>query len=274
LSCFVFITLFFSASTSKLITYILPAIPFAAVLMGGYFDTLIRRDNTALFPKAGVWVLGILIAIAFVGGVTVGAKELVRIEALSPVLVVAPCVALLIWLAGLVWAARLKSVWKTALVTIGGLTLLWLGALQIVIAIAPNHTQKVLLQYIEPGLQQGGEIVLYGDLTQSVSFYTRSRVRIIDGAGEISHGASLLGKTDQEYWFPENDAAVKQILNQNKPVYVMTGDHHASQELIKKFNLDATELIWNKRRSIIGNAAAARITPRYGALRPKAANNQ
>jgi hypothetical protein len=123
-------------------------------------------------------------------------------------------------------------------------------------------------------LKQGGEIVLYNDLTQSVGFYTRNRVRIIDGAGEISHGASLLSKTDQAYWFPTDDDAVKKILDQNKPVYVMTGDHQKSQKIIKKFNLNATEIIWNKRRSIIGNAAAARITPPYGPLRPKAANNQ
>jgi 4-amino-4-deoxy-L-arabinose transferase-like glycosyltransferase len=274
LSCFIFITLFFSSSTSKLITYILPAIPFAAVLMGGYLDTLIRRDKTALFPRAGIWVLGVLIAIVMIAGTFVGGKELVKREAVSGYLVIAPALALLIWLIGLIWAARLQSVWKTALVTIGGFTLLWISALQIVIAIAPNHTQKVLLQYIEPGLKQGGEIVLYKDITQSVSFYTRSRVRIINGAGEISHGASLLSKTDQAYWFPTDDDAVKKILDQNKPVYVMTGDHRKSQKLIKEYNLNATELIWNKRRSIIGNAAAARITPPYGALRPKALNNQ
>jgi len=274
LSCFVFITLFFSASTSKLITYILPAIPFAAVLMAGYLDTLIRRGNTKLFPRAGVWILGILIAIVIIAGTTIGAKELVKREALSGYLVIAPCIALLIWLAGLIWAARLKSVWKTALVTIGGFTLLWIGAFQIVIAITPNHTQKVLLQYIEPGLKQGGEIVLYNDLTQSVSFYTRSRVRIINGAGEISPGASLLSKADQAYWFPNDDAIVKKILNENKPVYVMTKDHRTSQEVIKQYNLNAQEIIWNKRRSIIGNAAAARITPPYGALHPKALNNQ
>lgn len=161
-----------------------------------------------------------------------------------------------------------------ALVTIGGFTLLWLGALQIIIAIAPNHSTKVLLQYIEPGLQRGGEIILYDDLTQSAGFYTRNRVRIISGVGEIEHGASLLSKADRYYWFPEDKASVKEILNQDKPIYVMTDDHQESQEIIKKFNLDATELIWNKHRSIIGNAAAARITPPHGALLPKAANNQ
>lgn len=274
LSCFIFITLFFSSSTSKLITYILPAIPFAAVLMGGYLDTLIRRDKTALFPRAGVWILGVLIAIVMIAGAVVGGKELVKHEDVSQYLVVAPALALLIWLAGLIWAARLKSVWKTALVTIGGFTLMWIGGLQIVIAIAPNHTQKVLLQYIEPGLKQGGEIALYNDFTQSVGFYTRSRVRIINGAGEISHGASLLSKADQAYWFPTDDAIVKKILSQNKPVYIMTGDHQNAQRIIKEFNLNAQEIIWNKRRSIIGNAAAARITPPFGALRPNALNNQ
>jgi len=269
-----FITLFFSTSTSKLITYILPALPVMAVLMGGYLDTLIRRNKAELFPRAGVWILGILIAIAIVGGATFGAEELVHTEAVSRYLIIAPCLALLIWLAGLIWSARLKSVWKMALVTIGGFTLLWLGALQIIIAVAPNHSPKVLLQYIEPGLKQGGKIVLYDDLTQSVGFYTRSRVRIINGVGEIEHGASLLSKADQDYWFPNDKAIVKQILNQDKPVYVMTDDHKKSQEIIKEFNLNATEIIWNKRRSIIGNAAAARITPPHGALLPDAANNQ
>ena len=274
LSCFLFITLFFSASTSKLITYILPAVPFMAVLMGGYFDTLIRRNNSVLFPRAGVWILGILIVVVIGGAATFGAKELVRIEDLSPYLIVPPCLALLIWLAGLIWAARLKSVWKTALVTIGGFTLFWLAGLQILIAVAPNHTQKVLLQHIEPGLKQGGEIVQFGGLTQSVGFYTKSRVRIINGTGEINHGANLLSKADQAYWFPSDDAAVKRILNQNKPVYVMTRDHEEAQRIIKKYNLDAKEIIWNKRRAIIGNAAALRITPPFGAFKPNAANNQ
>ena len=47
------VTLFFSASTSKLPQYVLPALPAAAVLIGAYFDACLRRGRGAF--SAALW---------------------------------------------------------------------------------------------------------------------------------------------------------------------------------------------------------------------------
>jgi hypothetical protein len=268
LSNSIFITLFFSASSSKLITYILPALPFLAVLMGGYLDTLLRREKTVAFPQLAAWLLGIILSILLIAGIIIAPKELVHREHLSAMLIIAPCAALTLWIIGLIWAARLKSVWKISLVTIGGFTLLWIGVLPIIRAVAPNHSQKMLLEYISPGLSHNGEIMLYQNLSQSVCFYTRRRVRIIDDQDEISFGASLLSKTERDYWFPKNESVLRKALQHHTPVYAVVTDHATAQRLTKELKPDAVEIIWNKRRSLIGNPAAAKLTPPRGALRP------
>jgi len=267
LSNSIFITLFFSASSSKLITYILPVLPFLAVLMGGYFDTLLRREKAVLFPRISAWLLGIILSVMLIACAIIVPKELVHREDVSALFAIAPCTALALWIIGLIWAARLKSIGKISLVTIGGFTLLWISVLPVISAVAPHHSPKMLLEYIAPGLSNGGEIMLYQNLSQSVSFYTRRRVRIIADRNEISFGASLLGKAEREYWFPENKSVLRKELQRKTPVYVMV-DHEKALNLVNELKPLAVEIIWNDRRSIIGNPAAAKLTPPQKSLHP------
>jgi hypothetical protein len=268
LSNSIFITLFFSASSSKLITYILPVLPFLAVLIGGYIDTLLRRENALIFPRLATWLLGIILSIALIAAAAFAPKALAPYENTPLLLIIAPCTALLLWIIGLIWAARLKSIWKISLVTISGFTLFWMSALPIICAVAPYHTQKMLLEYIAPGLSRGGEIILYKNLSQSVCFYTRRRVRIIHDRNEISFGASLLNKPEKTYWFPEDQSVLRKELQRKTPVYAMVDDHEKAIKIVNELKPLAVEIIWNKRRAIIGNPAAAKLTPPRSTLRP------
>ena len=106
LVAFAFGMLFFSASKSKLITYILPVVPPLAILLAAYFDRIWSA------PKLGTFVrvcAGIFAALLIVGGAVAAVVAPARLDPLgaSEGVSHAAAIALILW--GLALAA---AIWK------------------------------------------------------------------------------------------------------------------------------------------------------------------
>lgn len=267
------ILLFFSGSTSKLIPYILPIFPPMALLMGIYFDRLIERAGQvpSKFFSIGGWLLTALLGILAVGMFIVAPKYLLKLEGLGSGWAIAEGILLLVWTIAMIAAMRKRNPALIAAATAGGFTLFFAGTMPVVSAAAPNHQVKVLLQYIQPGMDAGGDIIMVGDLTQSVTFYTRRRTRVTGNGGEIRFGASLLPEAEQKKWFlDERDgAALYRAMQSPMPVYCLFASHEKALKILPRMPAGTQEIFWNKRRSIVGNSAAARLTPPRGGLLEK-----
>ncbi|MBV9470051.1 MAG: hypothetical protein JOZ57_12500, partial [Abitibacteriaceae bacterium] len=258
----IFIVFFFSGSTSKLLTYVLPAVPFCALLFAAYFDWLWRHQQEAwqkpLF--SGVTLLSLILGIAGVVCLSIGPKKLYQIEKLSPAIAVVGGIFLLLWTVALIVSAQRRHLPGTLAVVGGGMALLTTGMMPVIAAMAPNHYCKSLLEYIRPGLKPETKIVMYDSYAQSVNFYTGKRI-IVKELGELKFGAENMLPADQKVWFLNDMQDLHRLLLSPQPVYCFARDHEGAQEYIKAFGGDVQEIIWNKRRSILGNRAALALTP-------------
>jgi 4-amino-4-deoxy-L-arabinose transferase-like glycosyltransferase len=74
-----FVTLFFTGSSSKLVTYILPVLPLMSVALAGYFEMVLQRGadwNRVL--KGGAYTLAGLVVVLGIATWTAGGKALVK----------------------------------------------------------------------------------------------------------------------------------------------------------------------------------------------------
>ena len=271
----IFITAFFSASSSKLLTYVLPVLPLLAVLLAAYFNFLFERkaqNVERVWPRAlsgGALVLALFLVLIVVVGATVGASKLHSIEALPAFYVVPLCIACALWTASLIWVTLQRQLGWLMVAISGGFSAFLLGALLIVNAAAPNHLPQSLIAYIEPGLRAGGKIATWNSYTQSVGFYAEQRLRtFVDSedtdAGELVEiplSQQNMSAEEQNFWLPVGIEGLKEFMAQNKPAYCLMKDHRSALQVLAQLNDGSQEIIWNKRRSLIGNRAAVAITP-------------
>ena len=266
-----FILGFFSASSSKLVTYILPIFPLIAVLMGAYLDWLFRHPQRIWrgWFRGGAWALSALIGVVAVAAVIVGPRALLKAEALPKSYVLLLGALLLGW-ALLLGLATMRRHYAGLIGAVaGGVAAFMMALLPLISAAAPNHIVRPLVDYIRPGLQAGGELAMFETLSQSSGYYAGARVPMIRRHEDIVMGelSELPLKTQNfspaegERWIPVGFAALKRHMARAQPFYFLITDHNAAAEIMSNLGPGAQEIIWNKRRSIIGNAAAAAITP-------------
>ncbi len=263
------ILLFFSASSSKLIPYILPIFPPMAILMGIYFDRLIaqtERASSKVFIGGG-WLLAVLLGASALA-MFFAAPKYLQSEGLGRGWAIAEGALFLAWAIAMAVTMQKRQPAQIVAAAAGGLALFFVGTLPLISAAAPNRQVASLLQYIRPGLDAGGDILMIGDLTQSVTFYTRRRTRIVGDGGEIRFGAALLPPAEKSQWFLDDGdrTSLHRAMQSPLPVYGVLKSHAQAQKYLSQMPPGTQEIIWNKRRSIIGNLAATRLTPPRGNL--------
>jgi 4-amino-4-deoxy-L-arabinose transferase-like glycosyltransferase/membrane-associated phospholipid phosphatase len=259
----VVITLFFELSTSKLLTYVLPVLPLLALLLGAHLDGLWARRPAAFGRglRAGVWLLVALLLLGAVGGVALASRLLRVDEARGPTIAIVFGLLCWGWAAALGWACRRRDAARLIATLASGSAVLLLTGLQATELVAPNHTVKSLIDYVRPGLHTGADLITYDSYLPGIVFYAGHRVVSIDHRGELGPGVDQLPPEEVARWFPEGLDVAREALASDRPVYCFVRDHRRAQELLPQLGDGVQEIIWNKRRSIVGNRAAAALTP-------------
>ena len=268
-----FIFLFFSSTSSKLITYLLPIVPLLAILLAAHFDRLISHPDLkrrALWSSAGV--LGALLIVAGIFAFRIAPGKVADMGiAASSVQIVAALIS--VWGIAVLVSVLIKREYSVIGATAGGFAVVFISLLPVIAAVAPQFTTENLIEKIRPGLTPQAQIVTF-PYTQSVSFYANQRVYIIGEPSEINYGIAHLPADERRQWIlgtedNGSDAAelraLKIKLNQDVPVYCFLRPSRKkpqqTQKLLQAVKGSADVVAYNQRFLVIANRAALAMTP-------------
>ena len=261
------VTLFFSISDGKLLPYVEPALPLAALPLGAWLDRQLARGPAA-FPRlriAGGAVALVLLAGA-VACVLLGPGALERFEQRGPAL--ALVIALVLAVCGaavLVALARRNAVALLAVLAVGMVLVIDAGIF-VGSVLSPNHTCKQLVQAIQPGLDANGTLLTCDAWVPGLAFYSKRRLVVMGRRGELAFGLEHLPPAEREVWYVDDTSGLADRLDVAQPVYCAVRDHETAGKLLPGLGPGVQEIAWNARRSILGNAAAAALTPPAGCV--------
>ena len=199
---------FFSASGSKLITYILPCFPPLAVLGGASMSVLEGRE----IRRFVVITSAVLIPIAITGLILPSIKNDLDYNAMMfPALCLS---AMLIVFWGLsLFMGRSRNI--PALLVIAGLSAM-------LAASGAFNVEGKLLSHRDSAMMipsEADDIVIYRNLMQGMSFYTKRRTIIAEDLNELEFGAEH--ESDRGQWFI-NDEGLRELWHSGRKVVVIS----------------------------------------------------
>jgi 4-amino-4-deoxy-L-arabinose transferase-like glycosyltransferase len=205
-----FALVFFSLSDSKLIPYVLPALPALALLAAGLPEETLERDvaRTALMTLGVAIVLGIgcLVAPAHVAPSERNAYFLALAKPLAQV-------AALLAASGLyALVQRRRGVTRSAVFLAMGWCLAGLLLVQAAAAVAPVYSGVELYRAL-PKVPADAPIYSVGTYDQTLPFYWRRTLRLVAYRGELDFGLEQAPGAEEpdidrfiEHWSSEPDA--------------------------------------------------------------------
>lgn len=188
---------FFSLSTSKLGTYILPMFCPLAILAARFFhDVIIRRRDILGRACIGLLVLAIAMAVAAV--ITGEVVDVPEVSLIVPRMYLGAAILGLTALAGTLLIRRQRFQASFAALVLGTL------AVQVVAmsarAVAPEYRELGLA--IRRQARPEDLVVSYHHYVQAITFYARRRIVSVGGHGELDFGSR---QGDQRAFFWDND---------------------------------------------------------------------
>lgn len=265
----VFTTAFFSASSGKLLTYILPVVPLLALLLAAYFDRILAHIE--VWNRA-LWVsVAVLASVLTVVGIAVLVLAPSKLQGLGMEKNAAMWVGtlLLAWafaLAIFSWKFRLKGAIAS---TAGGFTATFVALLLVAASIIPRFTTEALVEAIRPGLLSDArsEVLTVGYI-RSIPFYTGRRVEILGPPDELKMGVASLPLKERKLWVfdgPAKSANLREEMSDPYPVYCFVQSPRRKrwqfEQLLKEVGNGAAPIAANERFVVFGNHAALAVTP-------------
>lgn len=207
------VLLFFTAASSKLAPYILPALPALALLLGGWVDRLLVRSAAPLATAVRVNAasyLGLGLLALVVGGLGWPLSSAIAGRFHFPEDYVA-IIAKAVFAVGCVLLATVVLLRRQGpdaerrgtgfAVLAGGMAFALLAAVE---GRSVVKTSRSLAEAFSATRQEGDRLVSYRHLMQSLIFYAGSRVVQVDAENEIEHGADYARREDAaaaDEWF-------------------------------------------------------------------------
>ncbi|MGD9762556.1 MAG: phospholipid carrier-dependent glycosyltransferase [Candidatus Binatia bacterium] len=189
---------FFSLSSSKLITYVLPAMPPLAILCARALLWAIEQRRTAGLSRLASGLLLSGPAVAIAAAVLLLVSDHWRPQALAPFLFAA---ALPLSATGLFMRRLLPARPYAALVALG---LGWLMLFGIAVAgRGVANDSRVLGRAARAAMGPEDRLAFYRKYVQGVVFYSERRAALIGTRGELKFGSQ---QGDQSAWFWPGDA--------------------------------------------------------------------
>ncbi len=195
--------LFFSASSSKLVPYILPVLPPLALIIGSY---LADAGKQGTFPGAGA---GFAVALALAALIATALVELPRFRPEVDVARLQPYLAAsaVILLAGALaaWVLWRRNGLRHALTALSLGMALFLVLSNCIAPFVDTRTVKALALELKPRLLPGDEVATYKTYYQDLPVYLERRISVVDWAGEMAFGTTVENTTgwminEAEFW--------------------------------------------------------------------------
>lgn len=186
---FLFITLFFSVSNSKLVPYVLPALPPLAILIARYFSSLsnltkgLRRGYIGL---SATYLLSAAVITFF---------QLTDYYPMPVNMTYVSAACLTMALAGF-YGLKNKTNLIKAVIGIYLASNLMLITTVVNVDYFDNHTIKPLVLLVKKRLQPGDEVIAYHGYHQDLPYYLQRIITVSDDYDELSFGAAH-GNTQQ-----------------------------------------------------------------------------
>lgn len=235
LACWaLFLLLFFSASQSKLVPYILPGVPPLAVLAALALDEAERDPQTRAWVRvggaAGALLLSVLAAALL--AVALGQVKAARVGPLPNVLVFAmPTLAAGLLSVWLWWRGRLRSLAALAVAP----ALLVLG----LVSAAPRASRLLstgpIAHFLSPHLGAEDEVYSYRCYPQTLPVYLRRLVGVVEYRGELEFGIQHLTPEERSRRYP-TAAEFRPLWSSGKTVYLVL-----EAEKMPRMRLDGLE---------------------------------
>ncbi|GHV38354.1 glycosyl transferase [Synergistales bacterium] len=197
------ILLFFSASSSKLIPYIVPCIPPLAILMAADIDRFITLAGPRRFVFLNA-ALNLLLVFALFVYALFG-KEINETSRLE-LLIIAFLVSLGL-VGGAVSSCRYASrdMSAAALCLCAG-SLMFAFCIQAVyIPVGKERSVMNAARIVAAHKRDNEKIASYKDVLQAMPFYTKERLVLVDYMGELEFGALQEPEAERRTWFPSMD---------------------------------------------------------------------
>ena len=199
------VVLFFSLSHSKLIPYILPALPPLAILAALRVESLTGGRTAATPWLRGLLVVALLGVTVFGGAFVMAGLGRVKAfgtpgQVLLPVLLAgAACAALALLAAGLVLARRWRQALAAmALCSAASFLCIWSAGPTVA---RVRHT-KDFARYIQQRAQPGEPVFSYRYYPQTLPVYLQRAIGVAAFEGELEFGISKLPEAERRARFP------------------------------------------------------------------------
>ena len=189
----IFVLVFFSLSDSKLMPYILPSLPAAALLIAALPPQALKRDFSLTAALTVAVGLGLGAASLVWPSVIASSAKSVYFMPLSKPLMQ---VALLLAASGVfVLLCCKRSVTRAAVFLGAGWCLAWLLLLRAAALLAPVYSGQSLAQAL-PASERSAPLYSVGSYDQSLTFYLQRSVTLVGYRGELDFG---LNQTPEVY---------------------------------------------------------------------------
>lgn len=231
------ILLFFSFSHSKLIPYIVPCIPPAAILIGADISRMADEGRWHGFAPQLLAVLnGFLAAALFVyafSGEEVTVAEAMPVAAKAGA-ALAAMPAAVFWFTG-----RGRKRFKEAIAALSLCAVLFVWGLQGVYGIvAPQRSMKEISEIILKESDGGETIAALDEVLHGIPFYTKRRVLVVGSPGELEYGSK---QPEGRGWFLSRKEFLRQWYSGKKSFILVSKNDHRLSSLFPKGNTRAAK---------------------------------
>lgn len=250
---------FFTVASSKLATYILPALPPLALVAGGWLDRVVERTElaaavarwlgTAMLVLGGIALLAAAVAFPLESMLaqTFGGDDEDVAAIAGAVLRTGLAFSLFGWFVGWSRLGGRQNAATAMLLLILGMGLGVFGALP---GRAMVKSSQEIAEAVEAEYRDGDLVVLYKKLWQGMPFYTERRVGMIRSFDEVWHGVSISPEREQHYW--ADLAPLIREWDSGRRVFLLT-NRDMVPEIAKRVGIEPRLLARDRRRVVVVN---------------------
>jgi 4-amino-4-deoxy-L-arabinose transferase-like glycosyltransferase len=254
----VFIVAFFSASRSKLIPYVLPALPPLAVLVGLTVER--ARGGSLDAPRPERWGLAAGGALTAVWGVGLVWAGLGKIDRLGLAGVVSPGLlapgVVVVAAAALVVASGFGRSWERRLLAMFAAGACLCAAIQgVVPLVGRERSSAALAARLRPELRPGDLVFSYGCFPESLPVYLDRTVGVAAFEGELAFGISHLTPAERCRRFP-TAAEFRGVWDSGRRVFAVVETRSWTQEFARD-GITHARLLWQgESLALLSNESA------------------